>query len=749
MDHFQLICDIGEINQVFTDSQSIESFLQKIVDLVARHMATAVCSIYLYEEITSELVLNATHGLNPDSVGKVRLKPGEGLVGLSLKENKIINERIGKLHPNFKPFPGISEEKFDSFLAVPILRGVLKIGVLVIQREGSKAYSDSDIIVLRAVTSQMANMLELARLFITMQTARKPFTDSNKTAVPQLLKGKVASEGFAMGPARIVDRNKTFECFSKKTFSKRYGLDDFLNAITETELQLETLQKQVEEKLSDVASLIFTAHLLLLKDKEFVGSMQRKIEEGSEVPDAIISVAKHYIDIFSRGSNFYIREKVQDIEDLSIRLLGNLVPELKAEYQCSDHIIISTELFPSDMLKISSENALGIILVTGGTTSHLSILARSLGLPLVIIDSPVLLSIPDETLLLLDAEIGNLHINPSKTVTGQFIARNEGRKNAALKMSSVLPETCTRDGKRIRLYASINLLSDLKLATDVKCEGIGLYRTEFPFLIRNNFPSEEEQFVIYRRLVEGMRGSIITFRTLDIGGDKVLSYFDLPKEQNPFLGMRSIRFSLSNRELFDQQIRAMLRAGAGAQIRIMFPLISMLEEFLEAKQAVYEGIDHLRREHISCNESPSVGIMVEVPSVLSIINELAQVADFFSIGTNDLVQYLLAVDRTNEKVANLFIQHHPSVLRAIKLVADTANRNGKCVSICGDMATQERYIPFFIGTGITELSIEPASLPKIQEIIQKIDSCEAHRLAESIVSTGSIAEIERLLQGVI
>lgn len=745
MDHFQLICDIGEINQVFTDSRSIETFLQKIVDLVASHMSTAVCSIYLYEENTSELVLSATHGLNPNSVGNVRLKLGEGLVGLSLKELKVINEHTGKLHPNFKAIPGISEEKFDTFLAVPILRGVLKIGVLVIQREGGNAYSDKDIITIRAVTSQMANMLELARMFISMNVSSKPAPESKKVSVPQLLKGKVASEGFAMGPARIVDRNRTFESFSNKLFARTYSLQDFHYAISQTELQLETLQKQVEEKLSDVASLIFTAHLLLLKDKEFVGSMQRKIEEGMDAPQAVISVAKHYIDIFSKGTNTYIKEKVQDIEDLSIRLLGNLVPELMAEYQCANHIIISTELFPSDMLKLSSENALGIILVTGGTTSHLSILARSLGLPLVIIDSPSLLSIPNETHLLLDAEIGNLHINPSKTVVDQFIVRNEGRKKAALIMSSVCPETFTRDYKQIHLYASINLLSDLKLANDVKCEGIGLYRTEFPFLIRSNFPSEEEQFVIYRKLVDGIGDKIITFRTLDIGGDKVLSYFDLPKEQNPFLGMRSIRFSLSNKEIFEQQIRAMLRAGTGAKLRIMFPMISTMEQFTEARNAVFESIQYLKMENIPHNATPQIGMMVEVPSVLSIIDEFAQAVDFFSIGTNDLVQYLLAVDRTNEKVANLFIQHHPSVLRAIKQVADAAIRYGKSISLCGDMVTQEVYLPFFIGIGVTELSIEPPSIPRIQEQIQKIDTIKACQQAQAMLSTASITDIERLL----
>jgi phosphotransferase system enzyme I (PtsP) len=396
------------------------------------------------------------------------------------------------------------------------------------------------------------------------------------------------------------------------------------------------------------------------------------------------------------------------------------------------------------MLKLSSENALGVVLVTGGTTSHLSILARSLQLPMLIVDSPQLLSIPDESELILDAEIGNLHVKPTQTIIDQFIIRNEGRKKVASLIKSVKSETRTRDGKRVRLYASINLLSDLKLAKEVKCEGVGLYRTEFPFLVRSNFPSEEEQFVIYRRLVEEMADKLITFRTLDIGGDKVLSYFDLPDEQNPFLGMRSIRFSLANKDLFNQQIRAMLRAGYDANIRIMFPMISTLEEFIEARDTVYENIKALEREGIPHHTSPAIGMMIEVPSVLPIINELACEADFFSIGSNDLVQYLLAVDRTNEKVANLFVQHHPAVLRSIKQVADAAIAHGKSISICGDLANKERFLPFLIGAGIHELSIDPSFLPKIQDVISTIDSVDAQALTKIALSSGRTADIENL-----
>lgn len=746
MDHIKLICDIGELNEVFIDSRSIESFLQKIVNLVARHMSAAVCSVYLYDEERSELILRATKGLKPQSVNNVRLKLGEGLTGLSLKEMRPVYERVGKDNPRFKPVPGISEEKYDAFLAVPIVRGILKIGALVVQREKKREFKEKDIATLKAVASQLANMLENARLLMSVQM-QTTAVEKKYSRLPKLLKGKVASEGFAFGPSTVINRGRLLEHLDNNRFKdSKYTIDDFHQAIAKTEHQLEILQKRVEEKLSDVASLIFTAHLLLLKDKEFVGSMIRKMEEGVSPPEAVLSIAKHYMDIFSHGPTSYIQEKVQDIEDLSIRLMDNLISGNVDACQCEDHIVIARELFPSDILKLSSEKVQAIVLVTGGVTSHLSILARSLKIPLVIIDNPKLLSIQDSTQVLLDAETGNLFINPSATVITSFKQRDEARKNVASQKNLILPKTETKDGLRIRLLASINLLSDLKVAHEVRCEGIGLYRTEFPFLIRSDFPTEEEQYVIYRKLVEGAPEKEITFRTLDIGGDKVLSYFDSPNEQNPFLGMRSIRFSLAYKDIFFQQLRAMLRAGADTSIRIMFPLISSIEELMEAKSAVAESIKQLKEEKIPHNSKPSLGIMVEIPSAVSIIEELATEVDFFSIGTNDLVQYMLAVDRTNEKVASLYMQHHPAILRVIKRISDAGATNGINVSVCGDMAHNEKYLPFFIGAGIRELTIEPSMIPKIQAAISKINSLDAQKTANAVLKCSKIADISRLLK---
>ncbi|HZV82846.1 MAG TPA: phosphoenolpyruvate--protein phosphotransferase, partial [Geobacteraceae bacterium] len=410
-----------------------------------------------------------------------------------------------------------------------------------------------------------------------------------------------------------------------------------------------------------------------------------------------------------------------------------------------EKIVIAKELFPSDLLQMYADGVAGLILVGGGVTSHLAILARSLRMPMMIVDIPQLLSLPEKTTILLDAEAGNVYLNPDQKVVAYFQDRNLTRARIAQDKESMRPVTLTQDGIRIRLLVNINLLTDLTAARELHAEGIGLYRTEFPFLIRSTFPTEDEQFAVYRRLVEGMPGQTVTFRTLDIGGDKVLSYHP-SLERNPFLGLRAIRFCLQHREVFSQQLRAMLRAGAGARIHILFPMISSLEEFLEARQLLFACSEELKRAGIPHADRPLVGAMIELPSLVELLDELAQEADFFSIGTNDLIQYTLAVDRTNEKVADWYVPHHPAVLRTLKKVVDAAWHHGIEVSICGDMAHDERYLPFLLGIGVRILSVAPLYLPRVQRAITRIDGGEAKALAETLLAQSCASAIARLLE---
>jgi phosphotransferase system enzyme I (PtsP) len=746
VDHLKLLCDIGDLNWIFSDSMSTRAFLQRIVAIVASHMQADVCSVYLFDEAKGELILKATKGLHPDSIERVKLKLGEGLVGLAVQELRPVCEPVASTSPHFKFFPGIFEEQYESFLVVPILRGEARIGALTVQRKRDYPFGDQDVMALRAVASQLANIIENARLLFSLQKENQ--IAESAYALPDLkfIKGRVASEGFAFAEAVVVDRERFLGQVLYLDVDRAYTMADFHRAAALTETQLRKVQRLLEEELSEDISLIFTSHLLILRDRSFSGAIIKLIEAGESPPAAVLKVTKHFIDLFSQSENAYIREKAQDLKDLTLRLLGNLVSAEEDGSIWRDRIVLARDLYPSDLLQMSSEDVAGLVLVGGGVTSHLSILARSLRIPLVIVDAPRLLSIPERTMVLLDAETGNVYVNPDPGVVSKFRTTHVARATIRHEKESIQPVTLTGDGSRIRLLANINLLADVKVARELQAEGIGLYRTELPFIVRNTFPSEEEQYAVYRRLVEGMPARPVTFRTLDIGGDKVPSYLYYPAERNPFLGLRSIRFCLRHRAVFVDQLRAILRAGATAEVNIMFPMVSSLEEFLEARAALLACRDELREQGVPHNQNPRVGLMIEVPSVVDLIEDFGREADFFSIGTNDLIQYTLAVDRTNEKVANLYVPHHPAVLRIMKKVADTARREEIEVSVCGEMANDEKYLPFFLGIGIRTLSLDPLYISRVQKAIARIDLASAARVADEVLRESRVEVIARIFE---
>jgi phosphotransferase system enzyme I (PtsP) len=356
------------------------------------------------------------------------------------------------------------------------------------------------------------------------------------------------------------------------------------------------------------------------------------------------------------------------------------------------------------------------------------------------------MDLADGTPVLLDADVGNLYVRPGQEVLSRFEARDLAGEALAFDPGMLRRPAATSDGTRINLAININLLSDVSRVGQAQYDGVGLYRTEFPFMIRSTFPSEEEQFVIYRKLINDVKGLPVTFRTLDIGGDKVLSYYQGVREENPFLGMRSIRFSLRHPDIFRQQIRAILRAGHESPLRLMFPMISSLDELRESREMVSRCIDELSAEGIEFNREPLIGIMVEIPSVIPIIRELAAESGFFSVGTNDLIQYTLAVDRTNEKVADMYVPHHPAILRSLKAIADAAIEAGIEASVCGDMAIEPRYIPFLLGIGMRSLSIDPQYMPAIKKAIAAIAIDDARALAEAMLDAPSLRDVESFLE---
>lgn len=747
MDSERLLYEVNELSHLFRESASIETLLNKAVEMVADRTQSAVCSIYLYNPADRTLMLRATRGLNPESVGSVRLRLGQGLTGLALKEMKTVCEKDASGNPNYTFFPGIFEEQFDAFLALPIARGISKMGVLVLQRSTGQSFGEPDIKALETVASQLANIIENAQFLMGMHEPPVESLETPTVSPSQLtlVKGRVASEGFAYAPLMVIDKQKSLSFLLNREFEGHYTLEDFHAAAVSTATQLEELQERVEHRLSDAASLIFAAHLMILKDKAFINRIVQRIESGVNAPTAVAEVTGEYVQGFLASDNAYLREKVNDIEDLAIRLVNNLIHTGEEMEVYRGHVVVTRELFPSDLLKLSSEEASAVVLVGGGVTSHIAILARSLAMPMVIVDNYELLGLGDGTPILVDAQIGNVFVDPEHDVLEKFHSQQRLRLSLEEQKARIRPETFTSDGVQVRLMANINLLSDAALACELQCNGVGLYRTEFPFIVRTTFPSEAEQFIIYSKLVESMPDKPVTFRTLDAGGDKILSYYHDIQEQNPAMGMRSIRFSLQNRGIFSEQVRAILRAGLGADLRIMFPMIASIDEFCQARDVVLEAVEFLSRQGIEHNSTPKLGMMVELPSVVELIDGFAQEAEFFSIGTNDFIQFMLGVDRTNESVADFYLPHHPSVLRALNRVVRAANQHGREVSVCGDVAHEQQYVPFLLGIGVRTLSVDPAYLLRTQQTLGALSIRETETLAQSLLAQNRIRDIEAIL----
>ena len=493
--HLSLLCGISELAALLSDSENISVFLQKAVELVGSHLSAEVSSIYLLDESTQKLVLEATRGLNQDAVGKIYLGIGEGLVGRTLEQLKPLNVGAADRHPGFKYFAAAGEDRFNSFLAVPILRGEEKIGVLVVQHSVRDYFGETDVLALRAIASQLAGAIGNARM--VSSHPRLLEQPDRSLAIQETIdhtRGEVASPGYAVAFASVYDRRHEGRIPRRIDHESGHALGDFRKAVQATAEQIEDLQYRFSHRLPESVSLIFTAHIMILKDGRFAGEMEKLIKAGTPPAVAIDQVTQHWVDLYSLSPYPYIREKISDIRDLSERLLKNLAHDSgKDPYFSENQIVIASELFPSDILKLASEDVKGIVLVGGGPVAHVAILARSLQIPMIITDRPEFLQLREGTPVVLDAQSGEIYVQPPEDIIRDYESLAHAWQSSETAVREVAATTYTRDGTRIRLLANVNLLNDLILAREMNAEGIGLYRSEFPFLLRSALPSEEEQ----------------------------------------------------------------------------------------------------------------------------------------------------------------------------------------------------------------------------------------------------------------
>ena len=750
-----LIWSIAELSALFEKSSDMEGFLQNVVELIASHMSAQVCSIYLYESESDSLVLRATRGLSPESVGSVRLGIGEGITGQALKEIRPIREARASRSPYFKAVPHIDEEQYESFLAVPIKRGLNRIGVMTLQHRNPDYFTEQDAKALQAIASQLGATLENVEILINIHGELGRKRETRTIGANVVVRGRTASRGVGIGSSvTFGSRSTLIHDYQSDSEELDDALLRFDTALGHTHRQLEALQREVDESLADVASLIFSAHLLMLKDSEFSGQIRRFISDGLTPENAVIRVVNSYVELFGKTDSQATREKALDVKDLGHRLVRNLRvlrdgPETHRsdvdEGDYRNQIVIAAQLFPSELVRISAQHAEGVILGDGGITDHISILARSLGLPVVVSKDERLFNMPDDTDLIVDGDTGRVYVEPESEVRERYRATVEARNLADHDEEQVQLAGATSDGTAIEVLANVNIIHDVRSARRYGAAGIGLYRSEFPFLVRSDFPTEAEQFAIYRRIIFSMGEGRSILRTLDIGGDKVLPEAGVA-EANPFLGYRGIRFSLGNPEIFKDQLRAMLRAGKDVDLGILLPMVSSVDEFRAARAVLDSTLSDLDREGVAYNTAPKLGAMVELPSAVAAIGELARAADFLSIGTNDLVMYLLAVDRTNDRVSQMYKHYHPAVLDALRRVVAAAKHHACPISICGDMASDFVMLPFLLGVGLRSFSVEPMHIPELKRKLSGLSLAGAEATAQAMLEIASIAEMEEYLR---
>ncbi|MFP3124361.1 phosphoenolpyruvate--protein phosphotransferase [Ectobacillus funiculus] len=565
------------------------------------------------------------------------------------------------------------------------------------------------------------------------------------------IQGIAASNGIAIAKAfRLENPDFTIE---KKSVADAAAEVARLEAALETSKgELSAIKDRALTELGADKAAIFEAHLLVLNDPELVNPVKDRINsEALNAEFAMNEVANMFIGLFEGMDNEYMKERAADIRDVTKRVLAHLLginfsnPSTISE----EVIIIAEDLTPSDTAQLNRTYAKGFTTDIGGRTSHSAIMARSMEIPAVVGTKVVMEQIKNGDLVIVDGLDGNVVVNPSAEELRAYEekkANHEAQKAEWAKLKN--EHTVTADGHQVELVANIGTPKDVKGVLDNGGEGVGLYRTEFLYMGRDNLPTEEEQFDAYKTVLESMEGKPVVVRTLDIGGDKELPYLHLPKEMNPFLGYRAIRLCLDEQDVFRTQLRALLRASVYGNLKIMFPMIATVDEFRQAKAVLLEEKDKLVQSGVTVSDSIEVGMMVEIPASAVLADVFAKEVDFFSIGTNDLIQYTMAADRMNEQVAYLYQPYNPSILRLVKMVIDAAHKEGKWAGMCGEMAGDSLAIPLLIGLGLDEFSMSATSILAARTQIRKLSKPQMEELAQKALQMATAEEVVELVKSI-
>jgi phosphotransferase system enzyme I (PtsP) len=715
---------IQEVNA----APSLDAALALIVRRVSAAMRTEVCSVYLREPETGALVMMANQGLAVRPPGATRLGPGEGLVSLVALREEPLNLDRAQDHPAYHAVPELQEEGFNAFLGVPIIHQRRVLGVLVVQQARERRFDDNEEAFLVTLSAQLAGVVAHAQALGSMD-ASGLFGVDRPDAVFHGLPGV---DGVAVGRAVVLfppaDLGAVPDRPAEDVTVELLLIDRALEA---ARADIRALGDQLRDRLDAEERALFDVYLHMLGDDALAGEIRERIREGHWAQGALRQVIAEHVARFDLMESSYLRERGADVRELGQRVLGYLQEAVAPRQHFPERTVLVSEEVTAGMLgDVPRDRLAGIVSTRGSSTSHVAILARALGVPTVMgaVDLPVAPLQNREVFV--NGTAGEVVVNPSRAMRDHVATLLEAERALSEELSEDLHRPCeTLDHHRVQLWVNVGLAEDLESALELGAEGIGLYRTEVPFIKREQFPTEDEQRALYREHLERFAPRPVTMRTLDIGGDKALSYFPI-EEDNPFLGWRGIRVTLDHPEIFLVQVRAMLRAseGLGAALRIMLPMVTGVDEIDEASALIRRCWHELREEGLDV-AAPLIGAMIEVPAAVSQARQFARRCDFLSVGSNDLTQYMLAVDRNNPRVAGLYRQLHPSVLFALQYIADCTHQEGKRLGICGEMAGTAEGALLLIGMGYDMLSMSAANLARIKAIVRRVRMTDARDLA--------------------
>ncbi|KZN49559.1 signal peptide protein [Pseudoalteromonas luteoviolacea CPMOR-2] len=740
-----MLATLRSIAEAVSQQENLDDALSLFVSMVKDAMQTECCSIYFADYSRDNFVLMASDGLNPQVVGQFRIGFTEGLVGLVAQREEPINIAHAQSHPRFKHAPEVNEEGFNAFLSVPVVHQRKVLGVIVVQQKNTRVFSDDEESFLITLSAQLASQLA----HVEIQSLLKQEASTHKTSV---LKGVPSAPGIALGRAYVVLPKLEFSSIESAKSENISGQRQlFRQAVAATRQEFHILANCLSATLPKEALAVFEVYQQLLDARSLGEKVDKELDKGWDAKSALKHVINDLITQFEAMQDPYIKERAVDVKDLGLRVLHHLVStESVAKSYHEQTIIIADTLTPAMLAEVPKHKLVGVVSVHGSANSHASILTRAMGIPAIWgIENIPLLQFDDKPIIL-DAYAGRVYISPSKVLTQEYEALKlkDSQLHDRFEAEHDLPPI-TLDGERVSLLLNAGLDLSAEHMSAKYCDGVGLYRTESWFMQRGQFPSQAEQEQCYREVLSRYHPEPVVMRTLDIGGDKVLDYFDI-EEENPFLGWRGIRVTLDHPELFLDQLKAMIKANAGlGNLQIMLPMVSHTEEVDDALLLLEQAYFELQEEwadQFYQIDKPEVGVMLEVPSSLFLLPEWADKVDFCSVGSNDLTQYLLAVDRANARVAELFEPYHPSVLRALYKIARDCQSLELPFSLCGELGGEYEGAILLVAMGYRRLSMNISALNKVKWVLRRLKVEDMEELLDKCLSASNAIQVHRFIR---